>query len=85
MAGFSQSTQTQTKSSSCHRRWESVTVPCHANVTLAAEKRCLGAMLRSVGDISRINVEDSEKESLTPRDMITEIYLDNRELTGYCV
>jgi starvation-inducible DNA-binding protein len=28
-------------------------------------------------------LKDNEKESLVPRDMMNEIYLDNRELTGY--
>jgi starvation-inducible DNA-binding protein len=43
-----------------------------------------GTTLRSVGDISRHQrLKDNEKESLTPLDMMTEIYLDNRELTGF--
>jgi starvation-inducible DNA-binding protein len=43
-----------------------------------------GTTLRSVGDIARHQrLKDNEKESLTPRDMMTEIYLDNRELTGF--
>jgi starvation-inducible DNA-binding protein len=43
-----------------------------------------GTTLRSVGDIARYQrLKDNEKESLTPRDMMTEIYLDNRELTGF--
>jgi len=42
-----------------------------------------GATLRSVGDIARHqHLRDNEKESVTPRDMMTEIYLDNQELTG---
>ena len=43
-----------------------------------------GTTLRSVGDISRHQrLRDNEKQSLTPRDMMTEIYLDNRELTRF--
>lgn len=43
-----------------------------------------GTTLRSVGDISRHQrLKDNEAESLTPRDMMTEIYLDNRELTRF--
>jgi starvation-inducible DNA-binding protein len=43
-----------------------------------------GTTLRSVGDIARHqHLKDNEKELFTPRDMMTEIYLDNRELTGY--
>ncbi len=44
-----------------------------------------GTTLRSVGDIARHQrLKDNEKESLTPRDIMTEIHLDNRELTGFC-
>lgn len=43
-----------------------------------------GTTLRSVGDISRHQrLKDNENESLTPGDMMTEIYLDNRELTRF--
>jgi starvation-inducible DNA-binding protein len=43
-----------------------------------------GTTLRSVGDISRHQrLTDNEKEILTPRDMMTEIYMDNRKLTGF--
>ena len=43
-----------------------------------------GTTLRSVGDIARHQrLKDNEKESLTPGDMMTEICLDNRELTTY--
>lgn len=43
-----------------------------------------GTTLRSIGEISRHQrLKDNEKEALTPRDMMTEIYVDNRELTGF--
>jgi starvation-inducible DNA-binding protein len=43
-----------------------------------------GTTLRSVGDIAQHQrLKDNEKESLTSRDMMSEIYLDNRELTEY--
>jgi starvation-inducible DNA-binding protein len=43
-----------------------------------------GTTLRSVGDISRYQrLTDNEKEILTPRGMMTEIYTDNRKLTGF--
>ncbi len=43
-----------------------------------------GTTLRSVGDIAQHQrLKDNEKESLTSRDMMSEIYLDNRDLTGY--
>lgn len=43
-----------------------------------------GTTLRSIGDVARHQrLKDNEKESLTARDMMTEIYLDNRELTRF--
>jgi starvation-inducible DNA-binding protein len=43
-----------------------------------------GTTLRSVGEISRHErLKDNEKETLTPRGTMTEIYMDNRELTGF--
>jgi starvation-inducible DNA-binding protein len=43
-----------------------------------------GTTPRSVGDISRHQrLKDNEKESLTPLDMMTEIYMDNRKPTGF--
>ena len=43
-----------------------------------------GTTLRSVGDISRHQrLKDNEEESLTPREMMAEIYRDNQELTGF--
>lgn len=43
-----------------------------------------GTTLRSIGDVGRHQrLKDNEKESLMPGDMMTEIYLDNRELTGF--
>jgi starvation-inducible DNA-binding protein len=43
-----------------------------------------GTTLRSVGDISRYQrLTGNEKEILTPSDMMTEIYMDNRKLTGF--
>jgi starvation-inducible DNA-binding protein len=43
-----------------------------------------GTTVRSVADIARHQrLKDNEKDSLIPRDMMTEIYLDNRGLTEY--
>jgi starvation-inducible DNA-binding protein len=52
---------------------------------IAERARKIGATtLRSVGDISRHQrLTDNEKKILAPRDMMTEIYMDNRKLTGF--
>ena len=43
-----------------------------------------GTTILHVGDISRHQrLKDNEKEFLIPRDMMTEIYLDNRELPRF--
>jgi starvation-inducible DNA-binding protein len=52
---------------------------------IAERARKIGATtLRSVGDISRHQrLKDNEQETLGPREMMTEIYVDNRELTRF--
>ena len=43
-----------------------------------------GTTLRSIGDISRHQrLHDSDKESLTPKEMLTQLCLDNKELIGF--
>jgi starvation-inducible DNA-binding protein len=52
---------------------------------IAERARKLGeTTLRSIGDIARHQrLRDSDKESLSPADMLAELRLDNRELTRF--
>jgi len=43
-----------------------------------------GDTLRSIGDIAKHQrLKDNDKTSLSPKDMLTELHLDNRELTRF--
>src|SRR5260370_31516780 len=43
-----------------------------------------GSTLRSIGDIARHQrLEDNDRESLSPKDMLAELRADNRELTRF--
>jgi starvation-inducible DNA-binding protein len=43
-----------------------------------------GSTLRSIGDIARHQrLEDNDRESLSPKDMLAELRTDNRELTRF--
>lgn len=43
-----------------------------------------GTTLRSIGDISRQQrLQDNDEESVSPKDMLTELCADNQALTGY--
>jgi starvation-inducible DNA-binding protein len=52
---------------------------------IAERARKIGATtLHSIGDIARHQrLKDSDKEYLTPKDMIAELHSDNRELTRF--
>jgi starvation-inducible DNA-binding protein len=52
---------------------------------IAERARKIGeTTLRSIGDIARHQrVKDSDKESLSPKDMLAELCTDNRELTRF--
>jgi starvation-inducible DNA-binding protein len=43
-----------------------------------------GTTLRSISDIARHQrLKDNNAESVTPKDMLTELYADNQKLSGY--
>jgi starvation-inducible DNA-binding protein len=52
---------------------------------IAERSRKIGGMtLRSIGDISRHQrLQDNNRESLTPQEMLSELRTDNRELTRF--